>query len=50
MRFVPGHLRGRCDQRESDAEILDGSVMGIDEPSEVNKPCRFCELACPIAQ
>jgi len=38
------------DKREADWEILDGSIMGIDEPSEVNKPCRFCELACPIAQ
>jgi epoxyqueuosine reductase len=38
------------DQREADAEILKGSIMGIDEPSEVNKPCRFCELACPVAQ
>jgi epoxyqueuosine reductase len=38
------------DQREADAEILDGSIMGIDEPSEVVKPCRYCELACPIAQ
>jgi epoxyqueuosine reductase len=38
------------DQRDADAEILDGSIMGIDVPSMVNKPCRFCELACPIAQ
>jgi epoxyqueuosine reductase len=38
------------DQREADAEILAGSIMGIEEASEVSKPCRFCELACPIAQ
>jgi epoxyqueuosine reductase len=38
------------DQREADAEILDGSIMGIEEPSEVVKPCRYCELACPVAQ
>ena len=38
------------DQRDADVEILDGSIMGIDEPSEVTKPCRFCELACPVAQ
>jgi epoxyqueuosine reductase len=38
------------DKREADAEILDGSVMGIEEASEVIKPCRYCELACPVAQ
>jgi len=38
------------DQRDADVEILDGSIMGIDEPSEVTKPCRYCELACPVAQ
>jgi len=38
------------DKREADVEILDGSIMGIDESSEVTKPCRYCELACPVAQ
>ncbi|MCK4899159.1 MAG: hypothetical protein KAS38_10295, partial [Anaerolineales bacterium] len=38
------------DKRDADAEILDGSIMGIEEASMVSKPCRFCELACPIAQ
>jgi epoxyqueuosine reductase len=38
------------DKRDADVEILPGSIMGIDEPSEVVKPCRYCELACPIAQ
>ncbi len=38
------------DQRDADGEILDGSIMGIDEPSEVTKPCRNCEFACPVAQ
>jgi len=38
------------DHREQNFEMLDGSIMGIDEPSKVVKPCRFCELACPIAQ
>jgi len=38
------------DARDADLYILDGSIMGIDEPSEVTKPCRFCELACPVAQ
>jgi len=38
------------DQRDADAEILDGSIMGIEEASEVVKPCRYCEFACPVAQ
>ena len=38
------------DKREADAEMIDGSVMGIDVPSMVTKPCRYCELACPVAQ
>jgi epoxyqueuosine reductase len=38
------------DQRDANVEIIDGSIMGIEEPSEVTKPCRYCELACPIAQ
>ena len=38
------------DQRDADVEILDGSIMGIDEPSKVTKTCRYCEFACPVAQ
>ena len=38
------------DKREAEGEMLDGSVMGIDEASRVVKPCRYCELACPVAQ
>ena len=38
------------DKRDADVEIIDGSIMGIDEPSEVTKPCRYCEFACPVAQ
>jgi epoxyqueuosine reductase len=38
------------DKRDVEAVIMDGSIMGIEEPSEVIKPCRYCELACPIAQ
>jgi epoxyqueuosine reductase len=38
------------DHRYANEEMLDGSIMGIDEPSMVMKPCRFCELACSIAQ
>jgi len=46
--------RSRCkkenDQREADVETIDGSIMGIEEASKVSKPCRYCELACPVAQ
>jgi epoxyqueuosine reductase len=38
------------DKRDAEGEILPGSIMGIEEPSEVVKPCRYCELACPVAQ
>ena len=38
------------DKREANGEILAGSIMGIEEASEVVKPCRYCELACPVAQ
>jgi epoxyqueuosine reductase len=38
------------DQRDADFEILDGSIMGIEEASEVVKYCRNCEFACPVAQ
>jgi epoxyqueuosine reductase len=38
------------DKREADAEMLPGSIMGIEEASMVIKPCRYCELACPVAQ
>ncbi len=38
------------DKRDADAEILDGLIMGIDVPSRVSKPCRFCEFACPVSQ
>jgi epoxyqueuosine reductase len=48
--FERALCRKENDKREAEAEILDGSIMGIDEPSEVVKPCRYCELACPIAQ
>ena len=38
------------DKRDADAEMIEGSIMGIEEASMVSKPCRHCELACPIAQ
>lgn len=37
------------DKRYANEELLDGSIMGIDDPSMVMKPCRICELACPVA-
>jgi epoxyqueuosine reductase len=42
--------RAENDHREANVEILDGSIMGIEEASEVTRPCRYCELACPVAQ
>lgn len=38
------------DKRDAEPVLLDGAIMGIDEPSKVVKPCRRCELACPVAQ
>jgi epoxyqueuosine reductase len=38
------------DKRDADTEMLDGSIMGIEEASKVSKPCRHCEFACPVAQ
>ncbi|HEY72904.1 MAG: epoxyqueuosine reductase [Chloroflexi bacterium] len=38
------------DYREAHMEMVDGSIMGIEEPCEVTKPCRICEFACPVAQ
>jgi epoxyqueuosine reductase len=38
------------DQLDVDFEMLDGALLGLDEPSEVTKYCRACELACPVGQ
>ena len=38
------------DKREAETEVVDGAVMGIEEPTAVSKPCRYCEFACPVAQ
>jgi len=38
------------DKRDAAWEMLPGSIMGIEEESAVTKPCRYCELACPVAQ
>ena len=37
------------DARYANEELMDGSIMGIEEASMVMKPCRSCELACPVA-
>ena len=47
--FERAFCKQEQDQREADFEILDGSIMGIEEASEVIKYCRNCELACPVA-
>ena len=48
--FQRAYCKKENDKRESNPVILDGPIMGIEEPSEVTKPCRNCELACPVAQ
>ena len=48
--FERAFCKKENDKRDADFEILEGSIMGIDEPSEVVKPCRRCEFACPVAQ
>jgi NAD-dependent dihydropyrimidine dehydrogenase PreA subunit len=37
------------DRNEAAAEVIEGSVMGIDEAAKTTKYCRNCELACPVA-
>ena len=48
--FERALCRKENDKRDAEWEMIDGSIMGIEEPSEVTKPCRYCELACPAAQ
>jgi epoxyqueuosine reductase len=48
--FERAFCKEEQDQRDADAEILDGSIMGIAEASAVAKYCRNCEFACPVAQ
>ncbi len=48
--FERPYCKEENDERYANEEMLDGSVMGIEEASLVMKPCRFCELACPVAQ
>jgi epoxyqueuosine reductase len=49
-RFLRADCKQEQDQRDVDFEVLDGAVMGIDEPSNVTAYCRACEFACPVAR
>jgi len=48
--FERSYCKDENDERYNNEEMIDGSVMGIEETSMVMKPCRYCELACPVAQ
>jgi epoxyqueuosine reductase len=48
--FERAYCKIENDKRYDNEEMIDGSIMGIDEPSMVMKTCRFCEFACPVAQ
>jgi epoxyqueuosine reductase len=48
--FERPYCKEENDERYANEELLDGSIMGIEEASMVMKPCRYCELACPVAQ
>ncbi len=48
--FGRPYCKEENDERYANEKMLDGSIMGIEESSMVMKPCRFCELACPVAQ
>lgn len=38
------------DQNDADVEVLDGSIMGIEEACDVIVYCRKCEVACPVGR
>jgi epoxyqueuosine reductase len=38
------------DKIDAEAEMMDGSIMGVNETISVSKPCRICEFACPVGQ
>ncbi len=48
--FERPYCKAENDERYANEEMVDGSIMGIEEASMVMKPCRYCELACPVAQ
>jgi epoxyqueuosine reductase len=49
-KFERSLCKQENDKRDAEWEMLPGSIMGIEEKSAVVKPCRYCELACPVAQ
>ncbi len=49
-KFERPYCKAEQDQRDANFEILDGSIMGIEEPSEVVKYCRNCEVSCPVGR
>ena len=42
--------KAEMDQNDADFEVMEGSVMGIEEASEVIVYCRGCENACPVGE
>jgi len=48
-RYTRAVCKQEQDQRDVDFEVLDGALMGIEEPTNVTAYCRACELACPVA-
>jgi epoxyqueuosine reductase len=38
------------DQNDDDVELMDGPIMGIEEPCDVIIYCRGCENACPVGK
>lgn len=49
-RYTRAVCKQEQDQRDVDFEVLDGALMGIEEPTNVTAYCRACELACPVAR
>jgi epoxyqueuosine reductase len=48
--YEQSYCKREMDQNDADARVLDGSVMGIEEASDVIVYCRGCENACPIGR
>jgi len=40
--------KAEMDQNDADVKKLDGSLVGLEEPSKVIVYCRGCENACPV--
>jgi epoxyqueuosine reductase len=47
--FDNSSCKEEMDQNDADAKILEGPIMGIEDPCEVIVYCRSCEFACPVA-